>query len=82
MWAVGNRSTQNVFSCQKKGNVNNNNGELVEGCIYDEETGLLYIPKDLYMGEEGKDIFSMQTNIRVDKGMDKDALFLLFKNFL
>ncbi len=37
--------------------VNNNNGELVEGCIYDEETGLLYIPKDLYMGEEGKDIF-------------------------
>ena len=61
--------------------INNNNGELVEGCIYDEETGLLYIPKDLYMGEEGKDIFSMQTNIRVDKGMDKDALFLLFKNF-
>lgn len=26
-------------------------------------------------------IFSMQTEVTVDKGMDKDALFLLFKNF-
>ena len=61
--------------------LNDVSGTVIDSCIYDEETGLLYIPKDLYMGEEGKDIFSMQTNIRVDKGMDKDTFFLLFKNF-
>ena len=35
---------------------NNYFGQSVEGCIYDGETGLLYIPKDLYKDEEGKDI--------------------------
>ena len=108
---------------------NNDYGELVDGCIYEEETGLLYIPKKLYEAEGGmakfmdiqiqfmqvfnkvsrnseepmtsevhmvsvdekeeqielssseQKIFSMQTEVTVDKGMDKDALFLLFKNF-
>lgn len=109
--------------------VNNNNGELVEGCIYNEETGLLYIPKDLYMGEEGKDmflylqiqfmqvfnkinrnddesmtselhtisvdedkeqvelssysqeIFSLQTSINVEKGMDAENLNVVVNGF-
>lgn len=38
---------------------NNLDGENAHGCIYDERTGLLYIPKDLYESkeEQGKDIF-------------------------
>lgn len=110
--------------------INNNNGELVEkGYIYDEETGLLYISKDLYKGDSGKDIlmnlqiqfmqvyhkasrnneesmtselhtvsvnedeeqielssysqdiFSMQTDIQVDKNMDADNLNVLVNGF-
>ena len=97
-------------------------GEVVEGCIYDESTGFLYIPKNLYKDEEGKDvimdlqiqfmqvhnklsrnddesmtsalhtisvdekeeeieltsydqeIFSLQTDIKVEKGMDGENL--------
>ena len=104
---------------------NNDYGELVDGCIYEEETGLLYIPKKLYEAEGGmakfmgiqiqfmqvfnkvsknseepmtsevhmvsvdekeeqielssseQKIFSMQTEVTVDKGMDKDALFFI-----
>lgn len=36
--------------------VNDNNGELVEGCIYDEETGLAYLPKELFLDEDGTEI--------------------------
>lgn len=105
--------------------INNTNGELVDGCIYDEETGLLYIPKKLYEAEGGKakfldlqiqfmqvfnkasrdsdesmgsevhmvsvdeemeqiklssseqKIFSMQTELTVDKDMDADNLNVL-----
>jgi len=32
-------------------------GTSVEGCIYDAETGLVYIPKTLYMDENGTNIF-------------------------
>lgn len=32
---------------------NNDLGESVDGCIYEEETGLLYIPKKLYEAEGG-----------------------------
>ena len=103
---------------------NNTNGETIDECIYDEKTGLLYIPKNLYKDKDGKDIlmylqiqfmqvfhqigrgnvdsttdgmtsevhsisvdeeqielssseqkiFSMQTDITVDKGMDPDNL--------
>ena len=40
--------------------INNNDGIVIEnGYVYDEETGLLYIPKDLYKSkdEKDKDIF-------------------------
>lgn len=100
---------------------NNDYGELVDGCIYEEETGLLYIPKKLYEADGGmakfmdiqiqfmqvfnkvsrnseesmtsdvhmvsvdeeegqielssaeQRIFSMQTEVTVDKGIDADA---------
>ena len=109
--------------------LNDVSGTAIDSCIYDEETGLLYIPKDLYMGEEEKDIFlylqiqfmqvfnkvsrnddesmaselhtisvdedeeqielssyqqeifSMQTNIKVDKGMDADNLNVVVNGF-
>ena len=32
----------------------NNKGEVIEGCIYDSETGLLYIPKSLLTLTEGE----------------------------
>ena len=31
---------------------NNMNGEVVDGCIYDNKTGLAYIPKKLYFNED------------------------------
>ena len=107
----------------------NTNGEAVNGCVYDEKTGLLYIPKELYRDEGAQNIllnlqvqfmqvfnkigrgagesetedmtsqvhsisvdefkeevelsaydqkiFSLQTNIQVDKGMDPDNLNVL-----
>lgn len=112
--------------------INNNDGIVIEnGCVYDEETGLLYIPKDLYKSKDEKEkdiflylqiqfmqvfnhksrkndgsipdgmtsgvnsisvdeeeeqielssynqeIFAMQTDIQVDKGMDPDNLNVL-----
>ncbi len=109
--------------------VNDVSGTVVNGCIYDEETGLLYIPKDLYMGDNGKniflylqiqfmqvfnkisrsddepmtselhtisvdedkeqvelssysqEIFSLQTSINVEKGMDADTLNVVVNGF-
>ena len=109
--------------------INNDYGQLVDGCIYDESTGLLYIPKKLYEGEGGKakfmdlqiqfmqvfnrisrssdesmtsevhmvsvdedeeqielssyeqKIFSMQTDMTVDKGMDSDKLNVMMNGF-
>ncbi len=107
----------------------NTNGEAVNGCVYDEKTGLLYIPKELYRDEGAQNIllnlqvqfmqvfnkigrgagesetedmtsqvhsisvdefkeevelsaydqkiFSLQTDIQVDEGMDPDNLNVL-----
>ena len=33
--------------------VYDNDGQTVEGCVYDAATGLVYLPKELYMDEEG-----------------------------
>ena len=41
---------------------NNNNGEVVDNCILDKETGIAYIPKSLYINENGENILS---NIQV-----------------
>ena len=41
---------------------NNNNGEVVDNCIFDKETGIAYIPKSLYINENGENILS---NIQV-----------------
>ncbi|MCD7981746.1 MAG: BspA family leucine-rich repeat surface protein [Clostridiales bacterium] len=36
--------------------VNNNDGEAVDGCIYDAETGIAYIPKDLLLNDAGEQV--------------------------
>ncbi|MCC8080952.1 MAG: hypothetical protein LIO80_02885, partial [Lachnospiraceae bacterium] len=36
--------------------VNNNDGETVDGCIYDADTGIAYIPKDLLVNDAGEQV--------------------------
>ncbi|MCD8110153.1 MAG: BspA family leucine-rich repeat surface protein [Clostridiales bacterium] len=36
--------------------VNNNDGETVDGCIYDADTGIAYIPKDLLLNDAGEQV--------------------------
>lgn len=50
---------------------NNTLGEVVDGCVYDNKTGLVYIPKELFL-ENGKEVVE---NIQVQflQGTKQDA---------
>ncbi len=37
---------------------NNNDGQVIDSCIYDTNTGLAYIPKSLYVSENGSNVLA------------------------
>ena len=54
---------------------NNNDGEVLNNCIFDKKTGIAYIPKELYLNEKNENIIS---NVQIQllqkeniKNMDK-----------
>ncbi len=54
--------------------VNNNEGETVDGCIYDAETGIAYIPRDLLLNDAGEqEILYLQVQLMQLISMDEDT---------
>ncbi|MCD7923106.1 MAG: BspA family leucine-rich repeat surface protein [Clostridiales bacterium] len=52
--------------------VNNTDGETVDGCFYDTETGIGYIPKDLLLNEDGEQVL-LYLQAQVAQVMDTDT---------
>lgn len=52
--------------------MNNNNGEVVESAVFDEDTGLAYIPKSLFKGDDGKEVL-MNVQVQFLQAISQDV---------
>lgn len=43
--------------------ITNNNGEVIDGCVYDKATGLAYIPKKYFQSDDKTKLFNVQVQL-------------------